>query len=46
MRKAFITDEEMEEVGTPAWAAELFEVDGGHLAFESVADADNWRAQS
>jgi hypothetical protein len=28
------------------WAAEIVEVEGGFMAFESVADYDTWRRQT
>lgn len=28
------------------WAAVIIECDGGYMAFESVADADTWSAQT
>ena len=27
------------------WAAEIIEVDGGWMVFDTVTDADTWRAQ-
>jgi len=46
MRKEFIECETLEqaEQGAP-WAAEIIEVEGGYMAFESAADADLWRGQ-
>jgi len=49
MRQAFIpfadapTLEDAQDAAP--WAAEIIEADGGWQAFESVADADTWRAQ-
>jgi len=50
MRKAFIESTEAatrEEAEAYApWAAEIIECDGGWMAFESVSDADTWKAQA
>lgn len=27
------------------WAAEIIKVSGGYMAFESIADAEAWKAQ-
>ena len=37
------TLEEAENIAT--WAAEIVEVEGGYLAFESVDDYDTWLKQ-
>lgn len=50
MRKQFIesteaaTREEAERIAP--WAAEIFEVEGGWQAFESMSDADQFQAQA
>lgn len=50
MRKEFISEDEaatLEEAEKIApWAAEIIEVEGGWQAFESVTDADTWKAQA
>lgn len=46
MRKQFVqvkTREEAEEACP--WAAEIVEADGGFWCFESVQDAETWKAQ-
>jgi hypothetical protein len=46
MRKQFVEVETREEAEQACpWAAEIVEVDGGWMAFESVADYDTWKAQ-
>jgi hypothetical protein len=56
MRKQFIRDEptegydhagSMEQAQEIApWAAEIVEVEGGYMAFESVADYETWNRQA
>ena len=43
MSGAGSAEEALEEA---PWAADVIEVEGGWMAFESTADADTWRAQA
>lgn len=46
MRQTFLQVETLAEAETAApWAAEIVEVEGGFMAFESVTDAQTWKAQ-
>ncbi len=46
MRTQFIHAESLEAARDAApWAAQIVEVEGGYMAFESLADYDGWRAQ-
>jgi len=47
MRKLFIEVSTIEEAQESApWAAEIVQVDGGFMAFESETDADNFKNQN
>lgn len=47
MRTQFIQCETIEQAENEClWAAEIVEVDGGFMAFESVADYDIWINQT
>jgi hypothetical protein len=46
MRSQFIQAESLEAAHDAApWAAEIVEVEGGYMAFESLADYKTWAAQ-
>lgn len=46
MRKEFVEVETQEEAEDLCpWAAEIIEADGGYWCFESVTDAEIWKAQ-
>ena len=46
MRQQYIRAENIEQARDMApWAAEIVEVEGGYMAFESVADYETWRRQ-
>lgn len=46
MRTEFIEVETRDEAEQQApWAAEIVEVEGGYMAFESVTDYETWDAQ-
>lgn len=46
MRTEFVEVETKEEAETACpWAAIVVEVEGGHMAFESMADYETWEAQ-
>jgi hypothetical protein len=46
MRKEFINASSAKQARKLApWAAKVVKVEGGYLAFESVADAQTWRRQ-
>lgn len=46
MRSLFIQCDTLTEAQDAApWAAEIVEVEGGYLAFESVDDCATWQAQ-
>lgn len=46
MRTQFIQVETIAEAREAApWAAEIVEVEGGYMAFESIADYNTWQAQ-
>ena len=46
MRSEFLEVATIEAAQAAApWAAEIVEVDGGFMAFESMADYDLWAAQ-
>ena len=47
MRQQFIQCETREEAEEAApWAAEIVEVEGGFMAFESITDYDTWNNQT
>lgn len=46
MRKTFIqVDSRKQAKDTAPWAAKIVKVDGGYVAFESIADYETWRKQ-
>lgn len=46
MRSLFIQVDTLADAQDAApWAAQIVEVDGGFMAFESVVDAATWQAQ-
>ena len=46
MRKEFIECKSRAQAERLApWAAEILKVEGGYMAFESIADAEIWRGQ-
>ncbi len=46
MRKEFIeTTKRHEAVKSCPWAVKIVKVEGGYLAFESIADFETWRRQ-
>lgn len=46
MRKEFIEVETLDQAAEEApWAAEIIEVEGGYMAFESPDDAETWLNQ-
>ena len=46
MKTQFIQVETMQEAKDAApWAAEIVEVDGGFMTFESIADFETWNNQ-
>lgn len=46
MRTQFVEVETIEEAEALCpWAAEIIEAEGGFWCFESVRDADTWKAQ-
>lgn len=46
MRQQFVECDTIEEAQAKCpWAAEIVEVDGGYMCFESVSDYETWAAQ-
>jgi len=46
MRKALIEAKNRKEAkGKAPWASRIVKVEGGYMAFESIADYETWRKQ-